>query len=85
MLRFWDSSHRRARRPLAGDKGLVENFSIGQVQRVSITSILTCHTIEEKMMELKKRELALYCAVLNLERSPLRRSLAIRALFREEC
>jgi hypothetical protein len=36
-------------------------------------------------MELKKRELALYCAVLNLERSPLRRSLAIRALFREEC
>ncbi len=37
---------------------------IGQVQKVSITRILMRHTIEEKMMELKKRKLALYKAVL---------------------
>ncbi|HEX2523283.1 MAG TPA: C-terminal helicase domain-containing protein, partial [Terriglobia bacterium] len=38
---------------------------IGQVQKVSITRILMRHTIEEKMMELKKRKLALYKAVLD--------------------
>ncbi len=37
---------------------------IGQIQKVSITRILMRHTIEEKMMELKKRKLALYKAVL---------------------
>ncbi len=37
---------------------------IGQVQKVSITRVLMRHTIEEKMMELKKRKLALYKAVL---------------------
>ncbi|MCI0422109.1 MAG: DEAD/DEAH box helicase [Acidobacteria bacterium] len=37
---------------------------IGQSQKVSITRILMRHTIEEKMMELKKRKLALYKAVL---------------------
>ena len=37
---------------------------IGQIQKVSITRVLMRHTIEEKMMELKKRKLALYRAVL---------------------
>lgn len=37
---------------------------IGQSQKVSITRVLMRHTIEEKMMELKKRKLALYRAVL---------------------
>lgn len=37
---------------------------IGQLQKVSITRVLMRHTIEEKMMELKKRKLALYKAVL---------------------
>ena len=37
---------------------------IGQIQKVSITRVLMRHTIEEKMMELKKRKLALYKAVL---------------------
>jgi non-specific serine/threonine protein kinase len=37
---------------------------IGQTCSVSITRILMRHTIEEKMMELKKRKLALYRAVM---------------------
>jgi superfamily II DNA or RNA helicase len=37
---------------------------IGQSQKVSITRVLMRHTIEEKMMDLKKRKLALYKAVL---------------------
>jgi non-specific serine/threonine protein kinase len=37
---------------------------IGQTRKVSITRILMRHTIEEKMMELKKRKVALYRAVL---------------------
>jgi len=37
---------------------------IGQIQKVSITRILMRHTIEEKMMVLKKKKLALYDAVM---------------------
>ncbi len=37
---------------------------IGQTRKVSITRILMRHTIEEKMMELKKRKLELYKAVM---------------------
>lgn len=37
---------------------------IGQKNKVSITRILMHHTIEEKMMELKKKKLALYKAVM---------------------
>ncbi|MHB8481456.1 MAG: DEAD/DEAH box helicase [Nitrospiria bacterium] len=37
---------------------------IGQVNKVTIMRILMRHTIEEKMMELKKRKLALYETVL---------------------
>ena len=37
---------------------------IGQSQKVSINRVLMRHTIEKKMMELKKRKLALYKAVL---------------------
>lgn len=37
---------------------------IGQTRKVSIIRILMRHTIEEKMMELKRRKLALYQAVL---------------------
>ncbi|HLG22313.1 MAG TPA: DEAD/DEAH box helicase [Candidatus Manganitrophaceae bacterium] len=40
---------------------------IGQKNKVSITRILMRHTIEEKMMELKKKKLALYHAVLGDE------------------
>ncbi|MEW5976053.1 MAG: DEAD/DEAH box helicase [Acidobacteriota bacterium] len=38
---------------------------IGQKQKVTITRILMRHTIEEKMMELKKRKLALFNAVMD--------------------
>ena len=37
---------------------------IGQKNKVTIVRILTRHTIEEKMMELKKKKLALYKAVM---------------------
>jgi non-specific serine/threonine protein kinase len=37
---------------------------IGQRRTVTITRILMRHTIEEKMMELKRRKLDLYRAVL---------------------
>ncbi len=37
---------------------------IGQKNKVTITRILTHHTIEEKMMQLKKKKLALYKAVM---------------------
>ena len=37
---------------------------IGQTQKVSIMRLLMRHTIEEKMMELKKQKLELYEAVL---------------------
>ena len=37
---------------------------IGQQQKVSIMRLLMHHTIEEKMMELKKNKLALYEAVM---------------------
>ena len=37
---------------------------IGQTSTVSIMRILMRHTIEEKMMELKKHKLALYKAVM---------------------
>lgn len=40
---------------------------IGQKQNVSITRILMRHTIEEKMMELKKKKSALYEAVMGGE------------------
>lgn len=38
---------------------------IGQKQKVSITRILMRHTIEEKMMQLKKKKLELYDAVMS--------------------
>jgi non-specific serine/threonine protein kinase len=38
---------------------------IGQKNKVTITRILTHHTIEEKMMHLKKKKLALYKAVMD--------------------
>lgn len=38
---------------------------IGQRKKVSVTRILTHHTIEEKMMHLKKKKLALYRAVMD--------------------
>jgi len=37
---------------------------IGQMNQVTITRLVMRHTIEEKMMELKKRKLALYKALL---------------------
>lgn len=37
---------------------------IGQKKKVTITRILMRHTIEEKMMSLKKRKLELYKAVM---------------------
>lgn len=37
---------------------------IGQTNKVTITRILMRHTVEEKMMELKKKKLALYNAVM---------------------
>jgi len=37
---------------------------IGQKKKVTITRILMKHTIEEKMMELKKRKLEIYKAVM---------------------
>jgi non-specific serine/threonine protein kinase len=37
---------------------------IGQINQVTITRLVMRHTIEEKMMELKKRKLALYKALL---------------------
>lgn len=38
---------------------------IGQTRQVTITRLVMRHTIEEKMMELKKRKLALYKALLD--------------------
>ncbi|MBL7049924.1 MAG: DEAD/DEAH box helicase [Nitrospira sp.] len=38
---------------------------IGQKKKVTVTRILTHHTIEEKMMHLKKKKLALYNAVMD--------------------
>lgn len=38
---------------------------IGQRKKVTVTRILTHHTIEEKMMHLKKKKLALYQAVMD--------------------
>ena len=38
---------------------------IGQKNKVTVTRILTHHTIEEKMMKLKKKKLALYKAVMD--------------------
>ncbi len=38
---------------------------IGQKNKVTITRILTHHTIEEKMMQLKKKKLVLYKAVMD--------------------
>jgi non-specific serine/threonine protein kinase len=37
---------------------------IGQRNRVIITRLLMSHTVEEKMMQLKRRKLALYRALL---------------------
>ncbi len=49
---------------------------IGQKNKVTITRILTHHTIEEKMMQLKKKKLALYKAVMD-DTGGGRRSLSI--------
>ncbi len=49
---------------------------IGQKNKVTITRILTHHTIEEKMMQLKKKKLALYKAVMD-DTSGSKRSLSI--------
>ena len=38
---------------------------IGQINNVTVTRILMRHTIEEKMMELKQRKLALYQAIMD--------------------
>ena len=39
---------------------------IGQMKKVIITRLIMRHTIEEKMMELKRRKLKLYQAILEL-------------------
>ncbi|NOZ69133.1 MAG: DEAD/DEAH box helicase [Deferribacteres bacterium] len=49
---------------------------IGQKNKVTITRILTHHTIEEKMMQLKNKKLALYKAVMN-DTGGSKRSLSI--------
>lgn len=50
---------------------------IGQKKKVTITRILMRHTIEEKMMELKKKKLALYKAVME-DASGARKGLSIK-------
>jgi non-specific serine/threonine protein kinase len=50
---------------------------IGQKKKVTITRILMRHTIEEKMMELKKKKLALYKAVME-DASGTRKGLSIK-------
>ena len=50
---------------------------IGQTKKVTITRILMRHTIEEKMMELKKKKLALYKAVME-DASGTQKGLSIK-------
>jgi superfamily II DNA or RNA helicase len=50
--------------PAVEDQASDRAHRIGQTAQVTITRVLMQHTIEEKMMELKKRKLALYTALL---------------------
>jgi len=50
--------------PAVEDQASDRAHRIGQMNQVTITRLVMRHTIEEKMMELKKRKLALYKALL---------------------
>lgn len=50
--------------PAVEDQASDRTHRIGQTQSVTITRVLMRHTIEEKMMELKRKKLALYKAVM---------------------
>lgn len=50
--------------PAVEDQASDRSHRIGQKRSVTITRILMRHTIEEKMMELKKKKVALYKAVM---------------------
>lgn len=50
--------------PAVEDQASDRAHRIGQKQSVTITRVLMRHTIEEKMMELKQKKLALYKAVM---------------------
>lgn len=50
--------------PAVEDQASDRAHRIGQTSQVTITRLVMRHTIEEKMMELKKRKLALYKALL---------------------
>jgi non-specific serine/threonine protein kinase len=50
--------------PAVEDQASDRAHRIGQTNQVTITRLVMRHTIEEKMMELKKRKLALYRAIL---------------------
>jgi non-specific serine/threonine protein kinase len=50
--------------PAVEDQASDRAHRIGQTAQVTITRLVMRHTIEEKMMELKKRKLALYKALL---------------------
>jgi non-specific serine/threonine protein kinase len=50
--------------PAVEDQASDRAHRIGQMNQVTITRLIMRHTIEEKMMELKKRKLALYRALL---------------------
>lgn len=51
--------------PAVEDQASDRAHRIGQTAQVTITRLIMRHTIEEKMMELKKRKLALYKALLD--------------------
>jgi non-specific serine/threonine protein kinase len=50
--------------PAVEDQASDRAHRLGQTRQVTITRLVMRHTIEEKMMELKKRKLALYKALL---------------------